>query len=869
LAQKTSTPLVAAHDVYYLNPEDRLVRRALRAIQTNRTVHDQSGFDEQEDFSFVSPQQIKELFKEEPEAVANTGKIVDRCQLELDLGTWVFPKLDTDQGKSHDDVLRDIAYSGIKRRGMDESKEVVERIEYELDVIKGKGYATYFLIVADLLNYAHQHGILTTIRGSVAGSLVTYLSGITNLDPLEYELLFERFLNPDRPSAPDIDMDFADNRRDEVIEYARDKYGRDKVAQIGTFGTMMARGSVRDVARALGYSYNVGDRIAKQIPMGAQGMAVTIDGALAEVPELKQMYQEEPEAKEVIDLARRIEGCARHISVHAAGVVISPTELTDFVPLQYDSKGEGKIITQYDMHAVEDAGLIKFDFLGLKNLSILSDAVRGVERFYGQQVDINNIPINDRKTFEMLARGETVGLFQLSGSGMTRFLMELKPTTIHDINAMVALYRPGPMEFIPEYIKRKHNPRLIEYPHESLKDILKKSYGLLIYQEDVMMTAIKLAGYSWLDADKFRKAMGKKIPELMKEQEKQFKDGCVSNNIPQKTADDLWDRIKPFALYAFNKAHAASYGQVAYQTAYMKANYPAIYMASVLTADSGDVEKIAHIIDECARMKIEVLPPDVNESLGGFTVVPNQETKKEEIRFGLYTIKNFGQGVADAVIDEKKKNGRFTSLSDFIVRVSDRNLNRKSLEALIKSGALDAFGERGQMMANIETVLSFKKDLAKLSSDNQSSLFAGFDDLSVAPELRLEDSEPASQDEKLLWEKELLGLYLSGHPLDKHKSKLDKHDNSIAKIKKVGVEGVTTVAAGIVQATRPLVTKKGDRMMFLTLADYDDSLDVVIFPETYNEYIDLLEIETCLAVKGKVSLRNGQCSLIASQIKVL
>ena len=868
LAQDTGVPLVAAHDVYYINPDDHMVREALSAIQTNRILDTQTGLEGEEDFSFIAPEQAEKLFKNEPESLKNTKKIADRCNLELQLGEWVFPDLDTGSDRSYDDQLRDLAYQGFERRGMEKTEQTVERLEYELKIIRDKGYSAYFLIVADLLEFAHQRGILTTIRGSVAGSLVTYLAGITNLDPLEYELRFERFLNPDRPSAPDIDMDFADTRRDEVLEYAREKYGRNKVAQIGTFGTMMARGSVRDIARVLGYSYNVGDRIAKQIPMGAQGMPVTIDGALQEVPELKEMYDKEGDAREILDLARRIEGCARHISVHAAGVVISPTDLTDYVPLQYDSKGEEKIITQYDMHAVEDAGLIKFDFLGLKNLTILSNAIKGVEKYHGDKVDIENIPVDDPTTFEMLARGETVGLFQLNGAGMTRYLMELKPTNIHDINAMVALYRPGPMEFIPEYIKRKHNPQLVDYPHPTLEDILKKSHGLLIYQEDVMMTAIKLAGYSWLEADKFRKAMGKKIPELMEEQEKRFKEGCVENEIPQKTADDLWERIKPFALYAFNKSHSASYGRVAYQTAYMKANYPAVYMAAVLTSDSGETEKIAVTIEECRRMKIPVLPPDINKSLGGFTVVKNEETGEDEIRFGLYTIKNFGEGIADTLIAERKENGPYYSLTDLLTRVRDRNLNRKSLEALIKCGAMDSLGERGRMLSNIENMLEFQKELAKAPQD-QNSLFDGLGDRGVKAELRLSESEPASGDNMLQWEKELLGLYLSGHPLDKHREKLQRHDNSIDKVKQAANEGVSTVIAGIIQALRPVITKKGDRMAFVTLADYSDTLDVVVFPETYQKHIDLLQPETCIAIKGKISYRNGQCSLIAEIVKKL
>lgn len=866
-AQKTDTPMVAAHDVYYMKPEDRRTRETLIAIQTNKVLPEETELDGAEDFSFISQKKASEYFKDLPEALENTQRIADKCNLELNLGEWIFPEIEVEEGVTHDDALRKMAYDGIDKKGLEKTDELIERLEYELEIIKNKGYSTYFLIVGDILEYAQKQGILTTIRGSVAGSLVTYLAGITNLNPLEYGLRFERFLNPDRPSAPDIDMDFADDRRDEAIRYARDKYGEDKVAQIGTFGTMMARGSVRDVARALGYPYSTGDRIAKLIPMGKQGMPVTINQALEEVPELKKIYTEENDAQEILDMAQKIEGSARHISVHAAGVVMSPDPLTNHVPLQYDNKGEQKVITQYDMHSVEDAGLIKFDFLGLKNLAILSDAIKAVKKLYGKDIDIENIPLDDEKTFQMLAKGETTGLFQLNGSGMTRFLMELKPNSIHDINAMVALYRPGPMEFIPEYIKRKHNPKLVEYPHESLAEILKKSYGLLIYQEDVMMTAIKLAGYSWLEADKFRKAMGKKIPELMKEQEKRFKEGCVENKIPKKTANDLWERIKPFALYAFNKAHSASYGRVAYQTSYMKANFPAVYMSAVLTADSGDVEKIAEIVAECKRMGINVLPPDVNESLSDFTVVQDPETGKEEIRFGLNTIKNFGKGISESIIRERKENGEFSSLSDLITRVNDKNLNKKSMEALIKSGALDNFGERGQMLANLDKILLYKKEISK-TNGNQGSLFDMMDSKSGVG-LELDEAAPAGKREMLTWEKELLGLYLSGHPLDEHEERLRRHNNPVSKVKENLPEGAPTVIAGLFTENKKLYTKKGDLMMFATLTDRTDELELVCFPDTFAKYKDVLVSEKCLAIKGKVSKRNGSTSLIIESVKDL
>src|ERR1035437_2608659 len=702
LAKETDTPIVAGHDVYYLHPEDKSARDTLMLVNTAGDASDRGtgggsgsmggGDEDEEDFSFISPERAEELFKDIPEALENTIKIADACNVKLELGKWVFPNYILESGRSYDDELSVLAHEGFEKRAVTKTKEATTRLDYELKVIKDKGYAPYFLVVSDLLRFAHENGILTNIRGSVAGSLATYLTGITNVNPLEYKLPFERFLNPERPSAPDIDMDYADNRRDEMIDYARRKYGADKVAQIGTFGTMMARGSVKDVTRALGYPYAVGDTIAKLIPMGAQGFPMTIDRAMKESPDLKKLYEVDPDSKKVIDMAKAIEGNARHISVHAAGVVIAPGPLTDYTPLQYDTKGDNKIITQYDMYSIDEdnVGLLKFDFLGIRNLSIIADAIARIKKIEGQEIDIDKIPVDDKKTFAMLARGETEGTFQLNGDGMTRALIELKPNNIHDINVMVALYRPGPMDNINEYIARKHGKKPVVYLHPAMKEFLDTTYGVLVYQDDLLMTAIKVAGYTWGEVDKFRKAIGKKIPEEMAKQHVKFVEGCIKHGgMTDKKAESLWNLFEPFQGYGFNKAHAASYGRVAYQTAYMKANFPAIYMSAVLSAESGDVEKIAEIVTECKRINIPILPPDINESFSQFTVIKDDGYR---IRFGLVTIKNFGQGIATAIIDERKKNGKFKSIADFLERVKDKNLNKKSLEALIKTGALDCFG---------------------------------------------------------------------------------------------------------------------------------------------------------------------------------
>ncbi len=875
LARETKTPLVAAHDVYYLRPEDRVARETMLKIQNGGVVDLSSDLSEAEDFSFITQANAKERFADVPEAIHNTVKIAEACNVEIPIGTaWYFPNYIIESGKEPDDELKELAYKGVAWRGLSlDDEEVKKRLDYELDVIKMKGYAKYFLVVGDLLREARERGILTTIRGSVAGSLTTYVLGITNVDPLEYKLPFERFLNPERPSAPDIDMDFADNRRDEIIEYTKQKYGEDKVAQIGTFGTMMARAAVRDVARALGHTYATGDRIAKLIPIGSQGFPMTIKKALEIEPELAKIYKGESEVREVIDLAKMIEGRVRHLGVHAAGVVIAPEPLNKFVPVQPDPKS-GKLITQYEMRSVgeDGVGLLKFDFLGIKNLAILADAVKRVRKIRNIEVDIENVPLDDKKTFEMLARGETMGLFQLNGSGMTAFLKQLRPTTIHDINAMVALYRPGPMESIPQYIERKHNPALVTYMDPRLQSILDRSYGVITYQDDVMMTAITLAGYSWLDADKLRKAMGKKIPEVMEAEKEKLLKGFVEKGklTPQK-ADQLWKLIEPFAAYGFNKAHAASYGRVAYQTAYMKANYPVEYMSAVLTADSGDTEKISEIIHECERMGIEVLPPDINESFAAFSVVP----ESGKIRFGLTTIKNFGEGIADAIIEERKQNGPYESLSNFLSRVQGRNLNKKSLEALVQTGALDRFEDRGVMYGNIDNLLAFNKAEVSAKEASQDSLFGG----GFAATLHLDPSAEVSNKVKLAWEKELLGVYVSGHPLDEYEKELSKPPRVPVKAIKQAVTNKeeisivrmkgSVVTAGMIETVRELLTKKGERMAFIQLADKESQIEMTAFPETYRALQDVLKTSNCVAIKGKLQLRNDEPTILIDNAKLL
>ncbi|MFZ2152323.1 MAG: DNA polymerase III subunit alpha [Minisyncoccia bacterium] len=864
LAKDLDVPLVGTQNVYYLNPDDRDAHEVLVGIQ-NEGRENKYGFGS-DDYSFIDTKTATNYFKDIPEAIENTRKIADMCNLEIVLGKWVFPNIEIPEGKTADEELRRTVFEGFEKRGVEQTESALARVEYELSVIKQKGYSPYFLVVADLLHYARTHGILSNIRGSVSGSMVTYLSGITNIDPIEFQIPFERFLNPERPSAPDIDMDYADDRRDEMIEYARQKYGADHVAQIGTFGTMAARGSVRDVARAMKYEYAVGDKISKLIPMGSQGFPMTIEHALETTPELKELYDKDPDTKAIIDTAKKIEGCARHVSVHAAGVVISPSALTDFTPLQYDTKGEKKIISQYDMYTIEEAGLLKFDFLGLKNLKIIKNAINLIEKRFGILIDIDKVPLDDTKTFEMLARGETADLFQLNGDGMTKYLIDLKPSTIHDINAMVALYRPGPIQFIPEYIARKHDRSKISYLDPALEEILEKTYGILVYQDDLLMMANKLAGYTWGELDKFRKAVGKKIPEEMAAQKEKFIKGCISHSKwSESKAKQVWGWIEPFAAYGFNKAHSVSYGWVAYITAYLKANYPAEYMASVLSAEAGDTEKVAESIDDCKKLGIAVLPPNVNFSDGSFTVVPNKETGKDEIRFGLYSIKNFGEDIANGIIKERNEGGPFTSLSSFLQRVTHKNVNKKSIEALVMSGALDDLGDRGTLYGNVENILEYHRNHMQ-SNASQSSLFVMHEDFH---DIRLKEVPTISNDQKLQWEKELLGLFISGHPLDKWKHVFEKKTQNFTKLKgEEYVDGETVRDLGcIVQEVREIDTKKGEKMCFAKLADLSGTMEVVVFPRTYKELKSLLVPDTCLSIKGKISMRNDEKSIILEEAR--
>ncbi|MCA9352723.1 DNA polymerase III subunit alpha [Patescibacteria group bacterium] len=862
LSEKTGAPLVATNNNHYLDPEDREAFDTLLGVSTsgNRV---NPGF-MRGNFHFASTKEMRELFKDYPEALENTAIIAERCNVEIDIDSWYFPNFPIPEGTTYDEVLRETTYAGIEKRGMEKTKEMEERIEYELDIIMSKGYSSYFLIMADLVRAAKEMGIYTNTRGSAAGSLVSYLNFITKVNPIEMGLPFERFMNPGRKGIPDIDLDISDIHRDRLIDYAREKYGSKSVAQIGTFGTMAARGSVRDVARSLDYPYEVGDKISKLIPLGSQGFAMTIDRALDEEKDLKELYESDSDVKRIIDMAKKIEGCARHISVHAAGVVISPSRVDDFCPVQLDPKG-GKLITQYDMYTGDRDGVVnmpKFDLLGIRNLTILANAVELVKNIHDIEIDLNTIPLDDTNTYELLSRGSTMGVFQMSSAGMTRYITDLKPSNIYEISAMIALYRPGPMEFIPEYIRRKRNPQLVQYLDPRMKEILEPTYGILVYQEDVMQIAVDLAGYTWGDADKLRKAIGKKIPALMAEQKEKLINGCINGGMKKSTAQELWEQIETFAAYGFNKAHAASYGQITYETAYMKANYPVEYMTAMLTAESGDTDKIATIIHECETLGIEVLPPDINECFGGFTVVDYHG--KEGIRFGFYTIKNFGEAIADAIIEERKRAGKFTSLEDLLNRIRHKNFNKKSLEALIMAGALDSFGERGQLLYNLEALLDYNKGQKTMHAD-QHSLFG-----ESVSHITLKTCDPMSDDERLLMEKEILGVYVSGHPLEPYRERFEKSQYNIGMIHSHEIKvDQRVVIGGIIESSKEINTKNGQKMGFVTLTDLTGSIEGVIFPQVYESNKEMLATDMVIAAQVQVAERDGEKSVIIRSVKPL
>ncbi len=872
LAQELDLPLVGTWDSHYLHPSDAEAHDTLVAINTGTIVGESKISMKAGNYSFISPDEAREVFKDIPGAVENTLKLAESVDLEIELSPWRFPTYPIPENTTYDDELRKAVFAGVDAMNYSLTDEVRARIEFELDVIKQKGFSSYFLVEADLVRAAREMGIYTNTRGSAAGSLVSYLMGITTVDPIKYGLPFERFLNPLRPGIPDIDLDIADDRRDDLIMYVRQKYGMGAVAQICTFGTMAARGSVRDVARALGYPYAVGDKISKMIPMGSQGFPMTIDHALEIVPELKEAYESDRPTREIIDMAKKIEGNVRHVSIHAAGVVIAPTpDITDYTPIQYDPKGDQKVITQYDMFSGGRDGVVnmpKFDMLGIRNLQFITGAIERIKKIRGIEIDIDKIPLDDKKVFAMLSRGETVGVFQMAGDGMTAYLKELQPTKVEDLMAMVALYRPGPMDVIPEYIKRKNNPKLVTYLDPRMEKYLQASYGLIVYQDDLLFSAIELAGYDWLEADKFRKAVGKKIPAEMAAQKEKLMKGIVANGQTEAFAEHLWKLFEPFQAYGFNKAHAASYGMVAYKTAYLKANYPAEYMSACMTAESGDIETCSQYIEEAKRMGFVMLPPDVNQSFSDFTVVVEDAAVTNKIRFGLDNIKNFGTDIGKAIIAERKANGAYRSLEDFLERVQHKNLNKKSLEALILCGALDAFGERATLLANMDNLLAFHKGISS-SGPVSESLFGALGDAAPKSVLTLTPTEPAPLSQRLSWEKELLGLYISGHPLDQFTDQLAKATATIASLTSSKKVERDQILIAHINSVKVIMTKSNARMAFVTLRDKTGAAEGVVFPESFKEFGALITEGAVMVLKCGTSKRDDRISITIDKAKVL
>lgn len=872
ISKSMGIPLVATNDIHYVNQSDAQAQDAIVCIQTGKMLSDINRLRmiDSPTYFLKSTEEMTKLFEDLPQAVTITEKIAERVQIEISLNQVAFPNYDVPNETTPDEYLRKRCFEGIEERVEDITDEIRERLEYELSVITQKGYSTYFLVVADFVNWARKTGVISTTRGSASGSLVSYALGITNVNPLFFKLPFERFLNPYRPTHPDIDVDFADNRRDEVIEYVRERYGKNKVAQIGTFGTMMARAAIRDVARVLSWPYSKADRIAKMIPLGAQGFPMSLEKARKINRELGELYNQDPQVKELIDLAQKVEGNVRHVSVHAAGVVISPSVLTDFTPLQKESNGE-KIITQFDMHDVEEAGLVKMDFLGIRNLSILGQAVEIVDKFRNIKIDLSTIPFDDKKTYEVLAKGETMGLFQLGGSGMTRYLKELKPTNIFDIMAMISLFRPGPMNSIPEFIERKHNSKKIIYFDERMENYLKESYGVIVYQDDVLLTAINLAGYSWEEADKFRKAMGKKIPAEMAKQKEKFTEGAIKKGMAPRKAEELFRLIEPFAAYGFNKAHAASYAVIAYQTAYMKANFPVEFMTAVMSAESDDTDKIAAAVAECAKMNIPVLPPDINKSQTGFGI--EELDGKRAIRFGFSAIKNVGKAAIEAIHDERSAKGNFKTLDNFVKRVNLRVVNRKTLESLIKAGAMDYFGNRNAMLKVLDDIKSSGQSLTKTISVGQGSLF---DDremekqntASMTVSTILSTVEEAPKEEVLSWERELLGFYLTEHPLAKFGDRLEEITSAkIAEIDPNSFSGKIVKVGGIISQMRKTLTKmRQEEMCFLKIQDTTGSLDVIVFPRVFEEAKAYIAPDQIVIISGKLEVDEQATTLIAEKI---
>lgn len=877
LGEELDIPCVVTCDAHYLRHEDQEAHEILLCVQTGSFLTDEQRMSLKDfELHVTSPKEVIGRWgADHPDFITNTKAIADRCDVNIELGKILIPKFPVPEGETEESSLEKQVYQGLAWRYGNKGKkalseeqaakmtvaeakktlsaEVLERAKYELGVIGEMNFNGYFLIIADFIQWGKDQGIVFGPgRGSAAGSIISYALKITELDPLKYDLLFERFLNPDRISMPDIDIDIQDTRRGEVIQYCVDKYGKERVANIVTFGRMAARNAVRDVARVLQVPYADADRLAKMIPPPVQGRHIPLATSLKQNRELKAEYSSNQTAKQVFDLAVQMEGTIRSHGVHAAGVVIAPEDIVYYTPLEMAQKGV--VATQYSMGPIEELGLLKIDFLGLSNLTIIKNALRIIKRVHDVDIDLNTLPLDDKKTFALLARGDTTGVFQLESSGMKRYLRELKPTRFDDVIAMSALYRPGPLTagLTDKFIARKNGREEVDYDHELMEPALKDTYGVMVYQEQFMQIVRDMCGFTGGESDTLRKAVGKKKRELMAKMKSQVIEGAVKKNVPKKIAEKFWTDLEGFADYAFNKSHAACYGLIAYQTAYLKAHYPAAFMAALMTSDFDDTDRLAIEITECKHMGITVVAPDVNESFLEFAVVPD----KKQIRFGLAAIKNVGTAAVEEIL-RARDDEPFTSLEDFLTRVNTRIVNRKALESLIKAGAFDGLGERSTLLHNLDVLVAFAARLQRQAATGQTDLFGALaEDAVERPRLELQAAPtPLGDNELLQWERELLGLYLSQHPLEAYETILSEQTVPLNIITEQH-DGRAVTVGGVVSSVRDIMTKKGQKMAFVKLEDRFGEMEIILFPNSYQQTEALWVRDKIVIVKGKVNSRD-------------
>ncbi len=887
MSKELDIPGVLTCDAHYLTHDDQEAHEILLCVQTGSFLTDQNRMSLTDTDLYVSDPKdlIARWGKDHPDLIRNTKVIADRCDVKIELGKILIPQFPVPEGNTEKTYLDLLVFQGLAWRYGTATEEaardlsipdarkiipenILQRADYELGVIERMGFNGYFLIIWDFIKWGKDQGIVFGPgRGSAAGSIVAYSLRITELDPIKYDLLFERFLNPDRISMPDVDIDIQDTRRDEVIQYCVEKYGSSRVANIVTFGTMAARAAVRDVSRVLQVPYAEADRFAKMVPPPVQGRHIPLAQSVKDDFDLKNEYENNATAKRVFDMAMRLEGTIRSHGVHAAGVVIAPDELVKFAPLEMAQKGV--VATQYSMKIVEDLGLLKMDFLGLSNLTVIKNALRIIKRVYGVDIDINTIPLDDQKTFELLQRGDTTGVFQLESSGMKRYLRELKPTVFDDIVAMCALYRPGPLGagLTDSFIKRKNGLEKVTYDHPTMKAALESTYGVLVYQEQVMQISKDMSGFSGGQADTLRKAIGKKIKEVMLKMEKDFIEGAVKNSgVERSVVEKFWNHLLGFADYCFNKSHSACYGLIAYQTAYLKAHYPAAFMASLMTSDFDDTDRLAIEMSECKHMGIDVLPPDINESFEEFAVVK----ESNQIRFGMSAIKNVGTGAVEEIVRVRDLEGHFQTLEDYFRKVNVRTVNRKALESLIKAGAFDRFGDRSLLLHNLDSMLAFGQKIQKEVASGQTDLFGNAVETipTLQPHIKLEPAvQQFTANDMLQWERELLGLYLSSHPLDAFETILSEQAVPIGNLKPA-MDGKTVTVGGAISDIREITTKNGQKMAFIKLADKQAELELILFPNTYQETQAIWVRDSVVIAKGKITGKDKN-GVMSDEVKIL